>query len=170
MPSENKIQIKSQRQVKHKIDFLYDKVTGVVPTPYVGSSATWAKILNYRLRFNTAWNAVEDIQILINQNHVLMVPAIGVLQKWESGYYSTFISANKLDYFPNSDRVFIGLADSNDKFPPMSNYPEIMETGSLVIVGDPKRIAAGSAAMALPSIADFTAKYSPANRSEEHTS
>ncbi len=163
MPSLNKVTIRSMRQVKSKINFLHNKVLGPSPSVYVGDPATWVKIVDYYGRRNTAETAVLDLESAVTANKDLMVPALGVLETWEASYYKTFLSANDLLLFPNSDRTLIGLNLTNDITPSRDTYQEIVELGQLIITGDGLRIAAGSGAMALPSIAQFTAKYTPAH-------
>ncbi|MEI6816197.1 MAG: hypothetical protein WCL14_06275 [Bacteroidota bacterium] len=163
MPSENKVQIQSMRGVKTKITFLVNKVTGPPAVVYVGDAVTWGKITNYNVRMTAAYDAMLLLEGQFKTNNDLMVPALMTLQEWEAGYYSTFITGNKLKYFPNADRALIGLNLTNDVTPARDTYPEIIESGALIISGDAKRILAGSAAMAIPSIANFTAKYTPAN-------
>ncbi len=163
MPSLNRVQTQSMRGVGFKIDFLMNKVTGPHPMVYVGDSATWLKVVNYSGRLNINRNEVIRLEGLFKTNNDLMVPAIELLEKWEAGYYSTFLNGNSLLIFPNSDRARIGLNVENDITPPRGNYPDIMNTGALVISGDALRIAAGSAPMAVPTIAAFTLKYTPAN-------
>jgi len=163
MPSMNRVQTKSMRGVGHKVDFLINKVLGPYPITYIGFADTWLEVVDYSDRLTIKKDEVFRLEGLVNDEKNLLDPALVILKDWEAGYYSTFLTGERLSYFPESDRARIGLSLDNDIIPPRGTEQEIIETGALVIAGDARRITAGSAAMALPSIVNFTSKFTPAN-------
>jgi len=76
-----------------------------------------------------------------------------------SDFIQTFNSGVKRGLFPKEHRAYYHLDVNSDSVPPLNSEAAVVEWGQWLIDGDPRRVAAGGAAMAMPTIAEVSAKY-----------
>lgn len=76
-----------------------------------------------------------------------------------SDFIQTFNAGVRRGIFPKEHRAFYHLDVNSDSVPPMGSDDAVIEMGQWLIDGDPRRITAGGAPMAMPTIAEVSAKY-----------
>ena len=85
--------------------------------------------------------------------------AMPIAKNYISDFIQTFNSGVARGIFPKEHRPYYHLDVESSSVPPMNNEAAVIEWGKWLIDGDPRRIAAGGAPMAMPTIADVSAKY-----------
>ena len=76
-----------------------------------------------------------------------------------SAFIQTFNAGVKRGIFPKEHRAFYHLDVNSESVPPLTSEADVIEWGGWLIDGDLRRIAAGGAAMAMPTIAEVSAKH-----------
>jgi len=120
------------------------------------SVATKERLIKMNDNFNTAVTNVieaEQAQRVASEdadtNRTLSRIFIGC-------YFSTLNNGIRLNKIPRDARAFYDLDISNNRMPDINTDECIIECGQLVIDGDAKRVLGGGAAMAYPTILEFT--------------
>lgn len=78
-----------------------------------------------------------------------------------SQFIQSFNSGVARGYFPAQARNFYHLEVSSAAVPDISSDEKLQLWGDNIITGDPLRVAAGGAAMAMPTIVQFAAAFNP---------
>jgi len=82
-----------------------------------------------------------------------------VAKNYISDFIQTFNSGVARGIFPKEHRAYYHLDINSNSVPPLTNEASIVEWGQWLIDGDPRRVAAGGAAMSMPTIAEVAAKF-----------
>ena len=81
-------------------------------------------------------------------------------RKFVSYFIQTFNNGIELEIFPKQHRAYYNLEVESGKVPYLGSEQALKTVGQALIAGDPNRVAAGGAAMAIPDIASLTAAFS----------
>ena len=83
------------------------------------------------------------------------------VKKYLSHFIQSFNLAIDRGEIPASDRALMGIDVSSDTLPPMGGVNDIVRVGNNLIDGEKKRIEAGGAAVAAPTIEQVKAVFEP---------
>ena len=84
---------------------------------------------------------------------------MAVVRTLISDFIQTFNAGVRRGLFPKEDRGYYHLDVNSDSVPPLTSEAAVIEWGQWLIDGDPRRITAGGAPMAMPTILEVSAKY-----------
>lgn len=78
-----------------------------------------------------------------------------------SQFFQSFFMGVSRGYFPASHKAFYGLDPGTTAIPDIRSDEKLHFWGNKIKTGDPLRVAAGGAAMAMPTIVQFAASFDP---------
>jgi len=135
------------------------KKNNTAPADIVFSANTIARLDILQPKFKLKMQA-RDVALSIQAiSTKTKDAAMGIARNYISDYIQTFNAGIGRGIFLKEDRPYFHLDINSSAVPPLTTEAAVIEAGKWIIDGDPLRVAAGGAAMAMPTTAEVSAKY-----------
>ena len=145
------------------LDVAKTKKDGIVlPAVNILSDATSARLDVDYAAYKAGADLVEANKAAYHIAITLAKPQRLLLKTYITSFYNSLNNAIKIGLMPEAVRAYYGLNISNRRMPLMNSDTELLAAAAKVLSGDVLRRAAGGAAIASPTIAQFTTIYNAA--------
>lgn len=150
---------KSDETRKTVLDIAKLKKDNTAPGDIVLSSNTQTRLDAIQPLFKEKMQDRDDALSAQTVSTAIKDSAMGRARIYISDFIQVFNSGIVRGIFPKEHRPYYHLDVNSNSVPPLTTEASVIEWGEWVIEGDPRRITAGGAAMAMPTIAEVTVEY-----------
>ena len=145
------------------LDIAKTKKDGIVlPAVNILSDATSARLDVDYAAYKAGADTIEANKAAYHIAITLAKPQRLLLKTYITSFYNSLNNTIKIGLMPEAVRAYYGLNISNRRMPLMNSDTELLAAAAKVLSGDILRRAAGGAAIASPTIAQFTTIYNTA--------
>lgn len=127
------------------------------------TTATKNRLIAIHTSYNSRYDALAarkyDLGVSTNNKNVLAATS----RMLNSHFVQVFNLGVERNVFAKEQRAFFQIDINSQSVPDMGTEAQAVQVGSDLVTGDAARVAAGGAAMAMPSIADVTTAYTDFN-------
>lgn len=144
---------------KLALDLALGKKNNTAPADIVLTANTIARLVALQPDFFQKMKDRDDALVEQTTATADKDKDMAVVRTLISDFIQTFNAGVRRGLFPKEHRAFYHLDVNSDSVPPLTSEAAVIEWGQWLIDGDPRRITAGGAPMAMPTILEVSGKY-----------